>query len=96
MYQFHMNIDLERTEQLIETYLNKMPKKYDALIKAPTLFGVEKYTENEAILRVTAETKPMLHYEMARVISVGLKKYLKEEGIDIPYPTLITQSFHKV
>ncbi len=29
----------------------------------------------------------------ARTISIGLKNYLEEEGIEIPYPTLVTKSF---
>ena len=35
----------------------------------------------------------MRHYDSARTISIGLKKYLEQQGIEIPYPTLVTKSF---
>jgi small-conductance mechanosensitive channel len=89
-------IDLFKTEKIIEKFLLTMPKQYDDLIDKPTLLGVQNFTESEAVVRITAETKPMRHYEMARIISIELKKHLDTEGIDVPYPVLVTKPLNNI
>ena len=66
------------------------------LLINPKLIGAQDFTETEAVVRIIAETKPMRHFDSARVIGIGLKKYLEQAGIDIPYPTLVTKSFSNI
>lgn len=86
-------VGVEEVEREIEKYLANVFKKNDDIINKPKLLGAYNFTESEVIVRVIAETKPMRHYDCTRTIGVGLKKYLGQQGIEIPYPTLVTKSF---
>ncbi|MCG7335113.1 mechanosensitive ion channel family protein [Sporosarcina sp. ACRSM] len=89
-------VGVEKTEKLIESYLTSLGKENDDFINHPKLIGAQNFTETEVIIRIIAETKPMRHFDSARTIGIGVKKYLEQEGIEIPYPTLITKSFSNV
>jgi small conductance mechanosensitive channel len=89
-------VGVEKTEKLIENYLTTLGKKDDDFINNPQLIGAQNFTETEAVVRIIAETKPMRHFDSARTIGIGLKKYLEQEGIEIPYPALVTKSFSNV
>lgn len=85
-------LGIEKAEKLIEEYLNLMSKDHPDLLGKPKLVGAHDFTEDSVIERVVAETKPMRHYDIARDISIGIKKHLQREGIEIPYPTLVSKS----
>ncbi|WP_203248279.1 mechanosensitive ion channel family protein [Sporosarcina beigongshangi] len=87
------DVGVEKVESLIRQYLVQLPKENNDFIQAPKLLGAQDYTETAVIVRIIAETKPMLHYDCARAISTGLKSYFEQQGIDIPYPALVTKSF---
>lgn len=87
------DVGIDKAESLIEQYLGQLPKENNDFIHAPKLLGAHDFTEMEVIVRIIAETKPMRHYDCARMISIGLKHYFDERGIEIPYPTLVTKSF---
>lgn len=87
------DIGMDKAESLIEQYLVQLPKENNDFIYPPKLLGAHDFTETEVIVRIIAETKPMRHYDCARTISIGLKIYFDERGIEIPYPTLVTKSF---
>src|SRR5690606_11429554 len=83
---------IDKTEGLIESFLANLPSGDENFISAPKLIGAQEFSDTDMTVRIIAETKPMKHYDCARVIAIGLKKYLETEGIHIPYPTLITKS----
>ncbi len=91
-----LDVGMDKAERLIEQFLQGLPKNNDDLINAPKLIGAQDFTETEVVVRIIAETKPMRHFDSARTISIGLKKYLEGEGIQIPYPSLVTKSFSNV
>nr|WP_255457421.1 mechanosensitive ion channel family protein [Sporosarcina sp. JAI121] len=86
------DVGVDKTEKMIEEYLSTLFKEDSDFINSPKLIGAHDFTETDMIVRVIAETKPMRHFDGARTISVGLKKYLEQRGIEIPYPTLVTKS----
>ncbi|MEK5067723.1 mechanosensitive ion channel family protein [Sporosarcina sp. FSL K6-1508] len=86
-------VGVDKTEKLIKSYLSTLLTTNSDFINVPKLIGAHDFTETEIIVRIIAETKPMRHFDSARTISVGLKKYLEHQGIEIPYPTLVTKSF---
>jgi moderate conductance mechanosensitive channel len=86
-------VGVDKTEKMIKSYLSTLLKSNSDFIKVPKLIGAQDFTETEIIVRIIAETKPMRHFDSARTISVELKKYLEQQGIEIPYPTLVTKSF---
>lgn len=84
--------DLNQVEELIKEYLSKLADKEENLIKEPVLLGVQNMTATDIVLRITAETKPMKHFEVARRIRGEVKSFLMGRGIDIPQPEMITKS----
>lgn len=84
--------DLNKVEEHIKNYLIELYKKDDDLVKEPILLGVQNMTATDVVLRITAETKPMKHYDVARRIRGDLRGYLLGKGIDIPQPEMITKS----
>lgn len=86
-------LGIEKVEKSIEAFLETMSKDNPDLLGNPRLIGAHDFTEDAVIERIIVETKPMRHFDTARSISMGLKKSLEQEGIEIPYPTLVTKSF---
>lgn len=84
--------DIDTAEKVIEELLEKMPEKYEQLVKKPEVLGVQNLGPSEIVLRITAETLPMQHFFMARVIRKQVKLKLDENGIEIPFPRLVMYS----
>jgi small conductance mechanosensitive channel len=81
--------DIPKAESLIRDFLTAMPAKYEQLVKPPELLGVQNLAASEVIIRITAETKPMQHFAISRIIRRDLKIFMDEHGIEIPYPRMV-------
>ena len=81
--------DITQAEKLIVEFLASLPAKYEQLVKTPELLGVQNLAASEVVLRITAETKPMQHFAMSRIIRRDLKIFMDEQGIEIPYPKMV-------
>ncbi|RDU37261.1 mechanosensitive ion channel family protein [Neobacillus piezotolerans] len=84
--------DIENAEKIIRGILEKLPKIDEDLVKPPELVGVQNFGPTEVTLRVVAETKPMKHAAIARMIRKEIKLGLDEHGIDIPFPRMVMYS----
>ncbi|WP_252504964.1 mechanosensitive ion channel family protein [Sporosarcina sp. Marseille-Q4943] len=87
-------LGIEKVEKAIDAFLDSMSKDNPDLLGKPKLIGAHDFTEDSVIERIIVETKPMRHYDIARNISMGIKKHLEQEGIEIPYPILVSKSFN--
>ncbi|MGB2993346.1 MAG: mechanosensitive ion channel family protein, partial [Paenisporosarcina sp.] len=76
-------------EELIREFLLGLPEKYEQLVKLPELLGVQNLAASEVVMRITAETMPMQHFAVARIIRRDLKIFMDEHGIEIPYPKMV-------
>lgn len=81
--------DIPQAEELIREFLAALPAKHEQLVKEPELLGVQNLAASEVILRITAETKPMQHFAVSRIIRRDLKIFMDEHGIEIPYPKMV-------
>lgn len=81
--------DIEKAENIIEELLTKLPEQYKELVKAPELLGVQSMGPSEIVLRIVAETLPMKHPYIARMIRKDVKLKLDENGIETPFPQLV-------
>ncbi|MED4207278.1 mechanosensitive ion channel family protein [Neobacillus mesonae] len=81
--------DIEKAQKIIEDALIKMPSQYEALVATPTLLGIQTMGPTEVVLRVTAETLPMQHSAVARMIRKDIKVILDAHGIKVPSPKYI-------
>ena len=81
--------DIAKTEKLLEDFLAGLSEGYEALISPPTIVGVQDLGTTEIIMRITAETQPVMQYAIARKLRRDLKIFLDLHGIDIPYPNMV-------
>lgn len=84
--------DIERAEKVIQELLDILPGKYEDFIKPPELLGVQSLGPSEVILRIVAETAPMRHWFVSRLIRKEVKSWLDLHGIEIPFPRLVMYS----
>lgn len=84
--------DVEKAERVITQLLEGMPERYEDLVGAPELLGIQSFGASEVVLRITAETLPMRHFYIARQIRKELKETLDANGIEIPYPHMVMYS----
>ncbi len=84
--------DIEKAEKVIDELLEKLPEQYEQLVKKPELLGVQNLGPSEVVLRIVAETLPMQHFYMARVLRKEVKLVLDQNGIEIPFPRLVMYS----
>ncbi|MGG5254478.1 mechanosensitive ion channel family protein [Neobacillus sp. SM06] len=84
--------DIEKAETVIEELLEKLPGQYEQLVKKPELLGVQNLGPSEVVLRIVAETLPMQHFYIARVLRKKVKLVLDQHGIEIPFPRLVMYS----
>ena len=54
--------------------------------------GVQNFTDLKSVLNALQRKRNRCGIMTCKNISIGLKKHLDEEGIEIPYPTLVTKS----
>jgi small conductance mechanosensitive channel len=81
--------NIEKAEKVIRDLLEKLPEQYEDLVKVPELLGVQNLGPSEIVLRIIAETLPMKHFYIARMIRKEVKMKLDEHGIEIPFPRLV-------
>jgi small conductance mechanosensitive channel len=84
--------NIEEVEQTIEELLKTLPDKYEELVAPPQLLGIQNMGATEVVLRIVAETTPMNHMYIARMIRKEVKLCLDEKGIEIPFPRLVMYS----
>lgn len=81
--------DIDRAEQMIQEYLKTIENKYDEIVSPPEVLGVQMLGSSDVMIRIIAETLPMNHVKIARVLRKEVKQYLDEHGIEIPYPRMV-------
>lgn len=76
---------IELAEKVLIRQMVDLAKKYEDLVRDPELLGIETITPEEVVLRVTAETKPMRHFEMNRILRKEISTALESSGIQSTY-----------
>ncbi|MGE7762051.1 mechanosensitive ion channel family protein [Peribacillus sp. NPDC097895] len=76
---------VELAEKVLIDRLNSMEGKYEALVKTPEFLGIETISPEEIVLRITAETKPMRHVEISRILRKEISAALDSSGIKSTY-----------
>ncbi|MDN4494145.1 mechanosensitive ion channel family protein [Ureibacillus aquaedulcis] len=87
--QVAIDADIEKVEKLVSAYLKTLPPKYEELIDVPAFLGVQNVVGTEVTIRIIAETKPLQHYGIARVIRRDIKEILERNGIPMAYPKMM-------
>ncbi|OAH54264.1 MULTISPECIES: mechanosensitive ion channel family protein [Bacillaceae] len=84
--------NIAEAERVIGELLETLQAKYPEIVATPKLLGIQMMAAADVTLRITAETTPMNHYYIARMIRKDIKLYLDEQGIEIPYPRMVMYS----
>lgn len=84
--------DINKAERVLQELLEKLPEKYEDMVKTPELLGVQTLDVSNVTIRITAETLPMRHFYIARQLRKEIKQCLEENGIDVPFPRLVMYS----
>jgi len=84
--------DINKAEEVIQELIEKLPEQYEHIVGTPQLLGVQNIQASEVILRVVAETLPMEHAGVARVLRKEIKRVLDDNGIESPMPKMVMVS----
>ena len=84
--------NIEEAEKVMLELLLALPQKYEDLVNPPELLGVQTLGASDVVIRIVAETVPMRHWYMARMIRKEVKLCLDAHGIEIPFPRMVMYS----
>ena len=84
--------NISHVEEVIQELLTDLPNRYEDLVAPPELLGVQNLAASDVVLRIIAETIPMRHWYIARVIRKEVKQCLDDNGIEIPFPRMVMYS----
>jgi moderate conductance mechanosensitive channel len=84
--------NIEEAEKVIQELLLSLPQKYEDLVNPPELLGVQTLGASDVVIRIVAETLPMKHWFIARMIRKDVKLLLDKHGIEIPFPRMVMYS----
>lgn len=87
--QVGIDADIEKVEKLLKEYLAELPKQYEELVDVPKFLGVQNVTGTEITIRIVAETKPLEHYGISRIIRRDVKNILDKNDIPMAYPKML-------
>lgn len=87
--QVAIDADLDKVEKLVKEYLKTLPPKFEELVDVPTYLGVQNVTGTEVTIRIIAETQPLQHWGVARIIRRDVKEILEKSGIPMAYPKMM-------
>ncbi|MFD2679656.1 mechanosensitive ion channel family protein [Bacillus seohaeanensis] len=88
--------NIEEAEKVLQEMLVKLPQKYEDIVNPPELLGVQTVKTSEVVIRIIAETKPMQHWFIGRMIRKEIKACMDEQGIEIPFPRMVMYSRNDV
>ena len=81
--------DIEKVEKILEENLPKIKEKYKSIVKGPTYVGVQSLADSGVVLRIIAECKELLRYQVQRDINREIKIIFDQNNITIPYPQIV-------
>lgn len=85
--------NIVKVENMIKHILPTFKTNYpDVFVDEPFIQGVTALELSNYVLRVRAETFPVMQWEGARLIRKDVKAYLFEHGIEIPSPRMVVYS----
>jgi small conductance mechanosensitive channel len=84
--------DYEEAERIINEVAETLPDKYDFIVEVPEVIGVQNLDVSHFVIRVIAETEPVMKWAGERNIRKEMQDQLYKRGIDIPAPRLVMYS----
>jgi len=79
---------VDKALSIISDTMNKLA--HENLVKKPEVLGVQLMSATSVTIRVIGECKPNTHHVVARIMNKEIKDALDRNGIDVPYPRMVT------
>lgn len=84
--------NIEKVEKVLNKLFEKLNKEISDLKGEIKILGVEDLSSSSVVLRITAETKPLKHFEIQRLLKKEIKEELDRNNIEIPYDQLVVHN----
>lgn len=81
--------DTNKIETTLEDLCQKLSNELPNLRGKLQSLGIVDLGDDAVVFRVTVETKPMMHYEVERLIRKAIKEEFKKQKINIPFRQLV-------
>jgi small-conductance mechanosensitive channel len=85
---YEMNI--EKAMEIIKDTVYEISLHDENILKEPEVLGIQSIAAAGVIIRVTCECKPNQQYSVARQMNAEIKKSFDANGIEIPYPRIVS------
>lgn len=77
-------------ESMLRAAARYTDKYQDLVIEAPSILGITEMKESGITLRLVCRVAAMSHFEAERIIREEVLRCFAQDGIEIPYPHLVT------
>jgi small-conductance mechanosensitive channel len=81
--------NVDKVEEQLKELFTSMRSKYYLFITTPEFIGVDSFTRDELILRISAETIPGEGASGARILRREIQHFFNVKGIEVPQPTMV-------
>lgn len=82
--------NVDTATKVIEQTLATLENADENILKQPQVLGVQSLGPSEVTIRIIAECKPYTQGPVSRKINLIVKEALDANGIEIPYPRMVT------
>ena len=86
------NENIDKVEKVLNGLFNKLNTEIKELKSDIQILGVEDLGESAVIIRIIADTEPMKHYDVERIIRKRIKEEFDKLNIEIPYNQLVVHN----
>lgn len=84
--------NLEKVEKVLLNLFHQLNKDLEYLKGEIRILGVEDLGTSAVIFKIVAETDPMKHYDVERILRKKIKEELDKNNIVIPYEQLVVHN----
>lgn len=84
--------DIEKLENVLNALFVDLNKSIKGLKSDIRILGLESYGESSISYRVVADTIPMEHFHVQRVLKKAIKQCLDDNKIEIPFPQVVVHN----
>lgn len=81
--------DVDKVEKVLNNLFNKLNNEIVELKSDIQILGVEDLASSAVVIKIIADTEPMKHYDVERILRKEIKKELDKNNINIPYNQLV-------
>ena len=84
--------NIDKVEEILNNLFSRLNKEIKNLKSDIQILGVEDLGESAVIIKIIADTEPMCHYDVERIIRKEIKEELDKHNIEIPYNQLVVHN----